>query len=101
MHSLTQVTSSPRRVRTDAGRLLLWFSGAALLLTLSSVSSQNITPSEFVYAGVFLAISIQAYISWRRVRNIRVPVWTLVCVAHFVFYGLAIFGAQRNSPSVL
>ena len=100
MHSLTQLTLSPRRVRTNAGHLLLWLLGAALLLTLSSVSSQNITLSQFVYAGVFLAISVQAYISWSRTRNIRVPVWTLVCVAHFVFYGLAIFGALRNSPSV-
>jgi len=98
--SLTQATPSPRRVPTNAGRYLLWPSGAILLTTLSSVSSQNITLSEFVYAGVFLAISIQAYISWSQVRNIRVPVWTLVCVAHFVFYGVAIFGALRNSPSV-
>jgi hypothetical protein len=52
-----------------------------------------------VYSGVFLAISIQAYISWSRARNIRVPVWPLVCTAHFVFYGVAIFGALRNSPS--
>jgi hypothetical protein len=78
---------------------MLWPAGAVLLLALSSVSSQNITATEFVLAGVLLSISIQAYISWNRSRTIRIPVWALVCAAHFVFYGVAIFGALRNSPS--
>src|ERR1700722_14756458 len=99
MHSLTHVGLSPRRVPTNAVRFLLWPSGGVLLLTLSSVSSQNISLSEFIYSGMFLALSIQAYITWSRTRDIRVPVWPLVCVAHFVFYGVAIFGALRNSPS--
>jgi O-antigen polysaccharide polymerase Wzy len=99
MHSIAQASLSPKSNPTQAGRYLLWPSGAVLLLTLSSITSQNITLSEFVYAGVFLAISIQAYVSWRQARNIRVPVWALVCAVHFVFYGIAIFGALRNSPS--
>jgi hypothetical protein len=73
--------------------------GAVLLVTLWAISSQNITLSEFVYAGVLLSISIQAYISWSRARTTRIPVWALVCAAHFVFYGVAIFGALRKSPS--
>src|SRR5207245_6978651 len=60
---------------------------------------QNITASEFVCAGVLLAISIQAYLSWSGARTTRIPVWSLVCAAHFVFYGVAIFGALRQSPS--
>jgi hypothetical protein len=54
---------------------------------------------ENLYAGLLLAVSIQAYLSWSQVRNIRVPVWALVCTAHFIYYGLAIFVAPRKSPS--
>src|ERR1700733_7909130 len=98
MYSIAQTTPSPRDP-TSVGRYLLWPAGAVLLATLSSITTQNVTWSQFVYAGVFLAISIQAYISWSRARNIRVPVWSLVCTAHFLFYGVAIFGALRKSPS--
>src|SRR6202030_1100351 len=77
-----------------------WPAGAILLAALSSTSTHDITSVEFLYAAVLLAISIQAYISWSQTRNIKVPVWPLVCVAHFVFYGVAIFGALRRSQSV-
>src|SRR2546430_1264049 len=101
MHSLTQATPFPRmdRLPAHSGRYALWLAGAVLLVTLSIISSQNITPAEYAYAGVLLSISIQAYLSWTRARNIRTPVWALVCAAHFVFYGLAIFGPLRKSPS--
>ena len=78
---------------------MLWPAGTVLLLALAGISSQDITVTQFVLAGVLLSISIQAYISWSRARSIRIPVWALVCAAHFVFYGLAIFGALRKSPS--
>ena len=99
MHSLTQATPFPRRGPTHPRRYLLWPAGAALLVTFSTISSQNITLVEYLYAGVLLAVSIQAYLSWSQARNIRVPVWALVCTAHFIYYGLAIFVAPRKSPS--
>ena len=99
MHSLTQVTPFPRKDPAHAKSFLLWPAGAVLLVTLSTISSQNITAAQFVCAGVLLAILIQSYISWSRTRDIRVPVWPLVCAAHFIFYGVAIFGALRTSPS--
>jgi hypothetical protein len=79
---------------------LLWPAGAVLLGTLWSISSQDVSPTEFFFAGVLLALTVQAYISWSRARTTRIPVWTLVCAAHFVFYGVAIFGALRKSPSM-
>src|ERR1700722_10646 len=100
MHSLAQATSSPRKVATNARSHLLWPAGAVLLGTLWSISSQDVSPTEFFFAGALLALTIQAYISWSRARITRIPVWTLVCAAHFVFYGLAIFGALRRSPSM-
>jgi hypothetical protein len=100
MPTLVQATSFPRRGPTDASRHLLWPAGAVFLVTISSISSQNITLGEFFFAGVLLSMSIQAYIAWSRARSSRIPVWALVCSAHFVFYGLAIFGAQRRSPSI-
>src|ERR1700728_2197680 len=101
MHSLSQATPLPTRGHLPAHSKghLFWIVGAVLLVTLWTISSQNITLSEFVYAGVLLSISIQAYISWSRTRTTRIPVWALVCAAHFVFYGVAIFGALRKSPS--
>jgi hypothetical protein len=101
MPSLTQASPFPRRSGLPARSKghLLWFAGAVLLAILWSISNQNITLSEVVYAGVLLAISIQAYLAWSRTRTTRIPVWALVCAAHFVFYGLAIFGALRKSPS--
>ena len=99
MHFLAEAAPFPRKGQTSVRRYLLWLAGAVLLVTLSRISDQNITSAEFVYAGVLLAMSIQAYISWSQARNIRIPVWALVCAAHFVFYGVAIFGALRNSPS--
>src|ERR1700687_5094855 len=101
MHSLTQATPFPRRHHLPARSKghLLWLVGAVLLVTLWTISNQNITLSEFVYAGVLVAISIEAYLSWSRARTTRIPVWALVCAAHFVFYGVAIFGALRQSPS--
>jgi len=100
MDSLAQASPFPRRGPAHLRRYLLWPAGGVLLLMLSSVSSQNITPLELFFAWVLLSISIQSYISWSHARNIRVPVWTLVCAAHFIFYGVAIFGALRTSPSV-
>ncbi len=102
MHSLTQATPFPRRDRLPAhsGRYGLWLAGAVLLLTLSTISSQNITPAEFAYAGVLLSISIQAYLSWRQAGNTRIPAWPLACAVHFVFYGLPLFGSVRVSPSL-
>ena len=79
---------------------MLWPAGAVLLGTLWSISSQDVSPTEFFFAGALLALTIQAYIAWSRARSTRIPVWTLVCAAHFVFYGLAIFGALRRSPSM-
>lgn len=99
MHSLTQATPFLRGGPTHPRRYLLWPAGVVLLVTFSTISSQNITAIEYLYAGVLLAISIQAYLSWSRARNIRVPVWALVCTAHFIFYGVAIFWATRKSPS--
>jgi hypothetical protein len=99
MHLLTPVAPFPRKDPAHARRFLLWPAGAALLVTLSTISSQNITSAQFVCAGALLAISIHAYISWSRTRDTRVPVWPLVCTAHFIFYGVAIFGALRTSPS--
>jgi len=101
MHSLTQASPLSRTLHLPIRSRghLLWLVGAVLLLTLRTISNQNITVFEFVYAGVLLAISIQAYLSWSRARNTRIPVWPLVCAAYFVFYGVAIFGALRQSPS--
>src|ERR1035437_1400158 len=99
MHFLAEAGPFPRKGMTDLRRYLLWPAGAVLLVTLSQITNQTVTSTEFVYAGVLLAISIQAYISWSQARNIRIPVWALVCAAHFVFYGVAIFGALRTSPS--
>ena len=99
MHFLAEAAPFPRRRPTNVMRYVLWPVGALLLVALWQISSQNITLTEFVYAGVLLSISIQAYISWSQVRNTRIPVWALVCGAHFVFYGVAIFEALRNSPS--
>src|SRR6266481_5531570 len=100
MHSLTQATRFSSRGPTRSMVYLLWPAGAVLLLLVSTFSSQNITLLEFVYAGLLLSISIQGYISWSRTSNIRIPVWALVCITHFVLYGLAIFGARRRSSSV-
>jgi hypothetical protein len=86
-------------LQNDAGHYLLWLTGAVLLVTLWSISNQDITFTQFIYAGVLLAMTIQAYISWSRARTTRIPVWALVCAAHFIFYGVAIFGALRQSPS--
>jgi hypothetical protein len=77
----------------------LWPAGAVLLVTLYTISSQNVTSAQFACAGVLLAVMIQSYISWSRTRDTRVPVWPLVCAAHFIFFGMAIFGALRTSPS--
>jgi len=101
MHSSSQTSSFLRgdHFHAQSHRFLLWLAGAVVLVTLWSITSQNITPVEFAYAGVLLAISIQAYILWSRARHSRIPVWALVCAAHFVFYGVAIFGALRKSPS--
>src|SRR5579864_8158362 len=99
MHSLAQVAPFLRKDPAHTKRTLLWPAGAVLLVTLSTISSQNISAAQFVCAGVLLAILIQSYISWTRTRDIRVPVWPLVCAAHFVFFGMAIFGAVRTSPS--
>ena len=100
MDSLAQASPLPRRGSAHLNRYLLWPAGGVLLLMLSSVSSQNITSLGLFFAGVLLSISIQSYISWSQARSIRVPVWTLLCAAHFVFYGVAIFGALRTSPSI-
>src|SRR6266581_795480 len=102
MNSLTRATPLPGRVRLLARSEAygLWVAGAFLLVTLSTGSRQNVTLTEIAYAGVLLAISIQAYLSWHRGNNISIPVWALVCAAHFVFYGLSIFGSLRTSPSV-
>jgi hypothetical protein len=101
MYSLSQATPFPAkgRLRAPASRHLLWLASAVLLVMLWTISSQNVTLSEFVYAGVLLALTIQAYISWTRAGTTRIPVWAFVCAAHFVFYGVAIFGALRQSPS--
>src|SRR5882762_6497363 len=101
MHFPTQATPFPRRRHLPARSKghLLWLGGTVLLVTLWTISNQSITLPEFVYAGVLLAISIQAYLSWSEARTTRIPVWALVCAAHFVFYGMAIFGALRQSPS--
>ncbi|MHB8216516.1 MAG: hypothetical protein ACYDDS_10595 [Candidatus Sulfotelmatobacter sp.] len=100
MQSLAQATPFPRRAATNVRRYLLWPAGAALLVTLWSISNQDIAPTEFFFVCVLLAITIHAYISWSRERTTRIPVWALVCAAHFVFFGVAIFGALRQSPSV-
>lgn len=100
MHSLAQATPFRSRGLTDARRSLLWLAGAILLATLSTISRQNVTLAQFACAGVLLAILIRSYISWSQRRDARVPVWPLVCAAHFVFYGVAIFGALRASPSL-
>ena len=100
MDFLAQASPLPRRGSSHLNRYLLWPVGGVLLLTLSSVSSQNVTSLELFFAAVLLSISIQSYISWSQARSIRVPVWTLLCAAHFVFYGVAIFGALRTSPSI-
>src|SRR6266851_4088058 len=101
MHYLTQASPFSRRglLTAHSGSYGLWLAGAGLLATLSTISSQNISPAEYAYAGVLLCISIQAYISWSRERTIRIPAWALVCAVHFVYYGLAIFGPLRRSPS--
>src|ERR1700730_3436967 len=101
MHSLTQATPLPRRLHVPVRSKghLFWLGGAVLLVTLWTFRNQSITLPEFVCACVLLAISIQGYLSWSQARTTRIPVWALVCAAHFVFYGLAIFGALRKSPS--
>ena len=76
-----------------------WFGGSLLLVALSAMSSQNLSVSEIGCSGLLLAMSIGAYLSWRKGNEISVPVWAMVCAAHFVFYGLPIFGALRKSPS--
>jgi hypothetical protein len=76
-----------------------WFGGSVLFLALSALSKQMLSTSEIIYSGLLLSISIVAYLSWRKGNHISVPVWAMVCVAHFIFYGLPIFGALRKSPS--
>lgn len=102
MNSLIPANSSKRNVHcpSAAERHLIWIAGALLLVILSNVTSRNISPIQTIYAGTLLAISIYAYLSWRRGNGISAPIWTLVCAAHFVYYGLAIFGARPTSPSM-
>src|SRR5579863_7176874 len=100
MHSLAEAPPFVRSAAMSMRRHLLWPAGAILMVTLWSISSQNITSTEFFFACMLLATTIQAYIFWSKERSARIPVWALVCAAHFVFYGVAIFGALRRSPSM-
>jgi hypothetical protein len=102
MHSSIQATTFPEKSKSLAPSQAhgIWLAGAVLLAMLWIVSTQLFSFVQFFYASVLLAISIQSYLSWRRERNIRIPAWAFVCAAHFVFYGLAIFGALRESPSI-
>ena len=96
---LVSVHSLPGRAPNNAKLYLFWPAGGAFLWALSSVSKQNVTADQFFYASVLLAISIQAYCSWKRSPDTKVPIWAFVCAAHFVYYGQAIFMAARTSPS--
>lgn len=78
----------------------LWVVGAALLLVLTLSTSLAISAVQLLCACVLLFVSIKAYLSWADDRETKIPVWAMLCGAHFVYYGLAIFGAPRDSPSL-
>ena len=97
---MMQPAPLPRKRSVPAEHYFAWLAGASLLVALSVTTRQHVTLPETAYASVLLSIAIQAYLSWRRGTDISLPIWALVCGAHFVFYGLAIFGALRKSPSM-
>lgn len=103
MYSLAQVNELPAAV--PSGRVapprrgLVWVAGAALLITLTLVSSEAITQGQVACAGLILIIAIGAYLNWAANRTTRAPIWPLFCGVHFIYYGLAIFSADRVSPS--
>jgi hypothetical protein len=76
-----------------------WLFGGLLLIVLSATTNENVNLVQTVSAAALLAISLAAFTSWNATRNTTIPAWALVCAAHFVFYGLAVFGAVRKSPS--
>jgi hypothetical protein len=67
---------------------LLWFS-----------SSQTISVAHLACASFLLFMGIHAYLSWVEKKETKIPVWPLLCLIHFVYFGLPIFGASRESPS--
>jgi hypothetical protein len=77
----------------------IWIATAAFLAVLTVAATQTVTGTQLLCAAVLLFITAKAYLTWVDGRETNTPVWALLCAAHFVFYGLAIFGAERESPS--
>lgn len=90
--ALTGRVAPPRRTR-------VWLAGGALLAALTLFSRDEITPGQVACAGLLLIIAIGGYLDWAAKRTTRAPIWPLFCGVHFVYYGLAIFSADRVSPS--
>lgn len=100
---LPSASNSPAPIASpglgETRRRGIWISGTALLLILTLASSQTISAIQFVCACALLCVSIKAYLSWAADRETKIPVWAMVCGAHFIYFGLPIFGALRASPS--
>src|SRR5207237_812929 len=79
---------------------LVCVTGAALLITLTLASNEVITRGQVACAGLLLIIAMSAYLDWATNRTTRAPIWPLFCGVHFIYYGLAIFSADRVSPSI-
>jgi hypothetical protein len=92
-------TAVPAATVAPPRRRLVWVAGAALLITLTLFSSEDLTSQQVACAGLLLTIAIGAYLNWATNRIIRAPIWPLFCAVHFIYYGLAIFSADRISPS--
>jgi hypothetical protein len=83
----------------QAGHYGIWLAAAALLAALTLAATQTLSGPQLLCAAMLLFFTVKAYLTWMDSRETNTPVWALLCAAHFVFYGLAIFGAERESPS--
>jgi len=77
-----------------------WLFGGLLLIVLSTTTNENVNLIQTASSAALLAMSLAAFSTWNTTRTTTIPAWALVCAAHFVFYGLAVFGAGRKSPSI-
>jgi hypothetical protein len=94
----TSVTALHPRAIGETMRHGLWIMGAVALVALT-LSSGAVTLGQMALASLLLGVTIRAYLSWAGTRDTKIPVWPLLCGAHFIYYGLAIFSASRVSPS--
>jgi len=97
-------TASPAfnpREPSPAAKLALglYVGGALLIATLAFSSSLTFSSVHLSVASLLLFISIHAYLSWFEKRETQIPAWPLLCIIHFIYFGLPVFGAPRTSPS--